>query len=399
MRTKRAVLSYCVILLFGVLQALPQSDSGKKEQIDSHNRKAAEYLKENKPELAIAELKAVIALDSNNVDARGNLGVLLFFQGDDAEAVPQLRAALKLKPSLSKIQALLGIGEKRVGEISVARHDLEEAFPKVEDKKIRIETGMELIEIYSASSDLDKAAGVVSELRKLDPENENILYTSYRIYSDLAAESMLSLSVVGPNSAHMHQAMAHELAKRGDTTGAIENYRAAIKIDPKLPGVHFELAEMLSTLSTEEGRDDAEKEYKLSLELNPLDEQAESRLGDIALQKDDLKEADQHYSRAIQLQPNDPDADVGLAKVFMTMDQLQKAEPLLQHALKLDPTSPLAHFRLSTVYRQTGRTEEAKQELAQYQKYKKMKDQLQTVYHDLHQQQGVDEKENYDVKK
>lgn len=390
---------YCVILLVGVLQGLPQSDSGKKEQIDSHNRKAAEYLKENKPEPAIAELKAVIALDSNNVDARGNLGVLLFFQGDDAEAIPQLRAALKLKPSLSKIQALLGIGEKRAGEISVARHDLEEAFPKVEDKKIRIETGMELIEIYSASNDLDKAAAVVSELRKIDPENENILYTSYRIYSDLAAESMLSLSVVGPNSAHMHQAMAHELAKRGDTAGAIENYRAAIKIDPKLPGIHFELAEMLSTLSTTEGRDEAEKEYKTALELNPYDEQAESRLGDIALQKDDLKEADQHYSRAIQLQPNDPDADVGLAKVFMTMDQLQRAEPLLQHALKLDPTSPLAHFRLSTVYRQTGRTEEAKQELEQYQKYKKMKDELQTVYHDLHQQQAVDEKESYDVKK
>jgi len=388
-----------VVLFVSLLQALPQADSGRQQQIDSHNRKAAEYLKQNKSELAIPELKAVIALDSNNVDARGNLGVLLFFQGDYANAIPQLRVALKLKPTLWKIQALLGIGEKRTGEVGAGRRDLEEAFPKVQDKKIRIETGMELIEIYSGSSDLDKAGAVVADLRKLDPTNETILYSSYRIYADLAAESMLSLSMADPNSARMRQAMAHELAKRGDTAGAIENYRSAIKIDPKLPGIHFELAEMLSTLSTAEGRQEAEKEYKTALELNPFDEQSESRLGDIALQRDDLKEANQRFSRAIQLQPNDPDADIGLAKVFMTMDQPLKAEPLLQHALKLDPTSPLAHFRLSTVYRQTGRTEDAKRELEDYQKYKAMKDELQTIYHDLHQQQGADEKENYDVKK
>jgi tetratricopeptide (TPR) repeat protein len=399
MRTKWIVLLCCASLSVSLLRALPQSDSGRQQQIDSHNRKAAEYLKESKPELAISELRAVIALDNNNVDARGNLGVLLFFQADYTNAIPQLRAALKLKPTLWKIQALLGIGEKRVGEISAAQRDLEEAFPKVPDKKIRIESGMELIEIYSGSNKVDKAAAVVAELRKVDATNENILYTSYRLYSDLAAESMLSLSLVDPNSARMHQAMAHELAKRGDTAGAIENYRAAIKIDPKLPGIHFELAEMLSTLSTEEGRQEAEREYKTALEINPFDEQSESRLGDIALQQDDLKQANERYSRAVQLQPNDPDADIGLAKVFMTMDQPLKAEPLLQRALKLDPTSPLAHFRLSTVYRQIGRTEDAKRELEEYQKYKAIKDELRTIYHGLHQQQGADENESRDVKK
>ena len=112
--------------------------------------------------------------------------------------------------------------------------------------------------------------------------NEAILYSAYRLYSDLADESLLSLSVVAPNSARMHQAMAHELAKRGNTAEAIENYRAALKIDPTLPGLHFELAEMLDVLVTAEGRKEAESEYKAALEANPLDEQSECRLGDIA---------------------------------------------------------------------------------------------------------------------
>ena len=398
MSTKEVVASFWVILFLGLLSAFSQTNPGRQQDIESHNRKAAEYLKENRPDLAVPEFRAIVALDPKNVDARGNIGVLLFFQGDYTNAIPELRAALKLRPTLSKIQALLGIAEKRTGDFNASRRDLEEAFPKVQDEKIRLETGMELIEIYSGTENLDKAAAVVSDLRKLDPTNEAVLYTSYRIYSDLAAESLLSLSVVNSNSARLHQAMAHELAKRGNAAEAIENYRAALKIDPQLPGLHFELAEMLSTLSTTQGRQEAEKEYEAALEANPSDEQAESRLGDIALQNDDLKEARQRYSRALQLQPNDPEANIGLAKVFMTMDQPQKAEPLLQQVLKLDPTSVLAHFRLSAVYRQTGRPAEAKHELEEYQKYKEMKEKLRTIYSDLHQQQGTDEHQDTNQK-
>jgi Tfp pilus assembly protein PilF len=393
MSTKVIVLFWAILCL-GLLSSVSQSSPSRQQQIDAHSRKAAEYLKENKPDLAIPEFKAIVALDRNNTDARGNLGVLLFFQGDYTDAIPQLRAALKMRPALSKIQALLGIAEKRVGAIEAGQRDLAEAFPKVQDTKIRIETGMELIEIYSGTGEQDKAASIIGDLRKLEPTNEAVLYTAYRIYSNLAAESILSLSVVNPNSARLHQAIAHELAKRGDISGAIENDQAALKIDPELPGIHFELAEMFSTLTTAEGRVEAEKEYKAAIEANPSDEQAECRLGDIALQRDDVNEAGERFNHAMQLQPNDPEARIGMAKVFMTMGQPQKAEPLLTQALKLDPTSVLAHFRLSTVYRQTGRPADARHELEEYQKYKEMKERLRKIYNDLHKDQGSDERED-----
>jgi len=252
---------------------------------------------------------------------------------------------------------------------------------------------MELIEIYSGSGDLDKAAATVTNLRKLAPTNEAILYSAYRIYSDLADESLLSLSVVNPNSARMQQAMAHELAKRGESKEAIDHYRAALKLDPALPGIHFELAEMLRSLSTPEGLQEAESEYKAAFQANPLDEQSECRLGDIAAQANDEKAAYEHYSKALQLKPNDPEASLGMAKVLMSMHQPEKAEPLLQHALQLDPTSAVAHFRLGTIYRQTGRTAEAKNEMDEYKKYREMKEKLRGIYHDLHRDQAPDEED------
>ena len=394
MRALKVVVLFWEILLVGLLFCLSQSSPGHEQQMKAHSRKAAEYLHANQPDLAASEFRAIIALDPNNVDAHGNLGAVLFFGDKYSEAIPQLRAAVKLRPTLWKTEALLGIAEKRTGDIDAARHDLEKAFPNLTEEKIRIETGMELMEIYSAAGDLEKSAAIVSILRKLKPEDDALLYTAYRVYSDLADESLLSLSVVAPNSARMHQAMAHELAKRGDTQEAIENYRAALKIDSQIPGLHFELAEMLSTLSTPEARREAEGEYKAALEANPRDERSECRLGDIAYRANDLNTASDYYSKALQLQPDDPEASLGLAKVLMSLAQPEKAELLLQRALQLDPTSAMAHFRLSTIYRQTGRPDEAKRELAEYQKYKEMKEKLRDVYHDLHRDQTREENED-----
>lgn len=380
MRTTEVGFLVSAVLVAAILPCFAQSATTAQQQVAMHARKAAEFLQEKRPDLAAPEFKAIVELEPNNVDARANLGVLLFFQGKYADAIPQLREALKLNPGLPKIQALLGIGEKRTGDLAVARTDLEDAFPKVQDEKIRVQTGMELVEVDSAMGDLGKAAEIVTALRQLEPTNEAILYTSYRVYSDLAEQSLLSLSLVAPNSARMHQAMAHELAIRGDNAAAIENYRKALKLDPSLPGLHFELAEMLNLSTNPADRAEAKQQYEDALKVNPFDEQSERRLGEIAEQSDDLKQAQERYERAVELRPDDPDANVGLAKVFMDMSEPRKARPLLEKAIQLDPTSAVAHFRLSTVYRQLGRTDDAKHELAEYQKYKAMKDKLEDLY-------------------
>jgi tetratricopeptide (TPR) repeat protein len=392
---------FFVLLLCSASVSVAQSVSAHgtqshQQEIQQHLQKAAAALKANQPTEAIPEFKAIVALDPKNIDALGNLGVIYFFQGDYANAIPNLRAALDLKPGLWKIEALLGLAEHRTGDSAAARTDLEQAFPNLTEKNVEIQTGMEMIDLYSSAGELDSAATVVSKLRELEPTDQALLYTAYRLYSDLAQEAILSLTIVNPNSARLHQAIAHELAKRGDAAGAIENYREAVKIDPNLPGLHFELAEMLST--QKDSLAEAITEYKAALAVNPADAQAEVRLGDIAAKDSDLDAAQAHYSKALEVQPNNADAAVGLAKVYSSMGQPEKAAPLLEHAVQVDPTSSLAHFRLSGVYRQLGRTADAQHELEEYQKYKAMKEKLRTVYHDMGVDQDPDERSAGDAK-
>jgi tetratricopeptide (TPR) repeat protein len=394
MRTKEAVVLLCAAPFILAIPSYCQSSPSRQQQIEAHMKQAQVYLSENKPDQATAEFKAIVTLDPKNTDAQGNLGVLLYFQGEYADAIPPLRAALRLQPGLWKIQALLGMAEKRTGDVTRALGDMEKAFPKLKEHKIRIDTGMELIDIYSATGELGKAATTINALQELDPTNVEITYAAYRIYSDLTDESRLSLSVEAPNSARMHQMMAHELARQGKTDEAIAHYREAMKIDPKTLGLHFELAEMLNNSSIPGGRQEAKKEYEAALAADPSDEKSESRLGDLAALEGDQKAAAEHYERALKLQPNDPDANVGLAKALMTLNQTDKALGLLERAVKLDPTSDVAHFRLSTIYRKMGRTADAKSELEEYQKYKDMKEKLRELYRQMRLEPGKKEQED-----
>ena len=380
MKRTTVALLFCISLLLSAAPGVSQTSPNRQQQIEAHIKQAQTYLRENRPDLAIPEFKAILALDPKNADARGNLGVILFFQGQYTEAIPQLRGALKLEPSLWKIQALLGMAEKRTGDMNGAVTDLERSFPKLTEPKIRLQAGMELIDLYSASADLPKAAPVIAALRDSDPTNLELIYTAYRIYSDLLDEARLSLTVVGPNSARVHQMMAHELAKQGHTDEALANYREALKIDPNASGLHFELAEMLNNAGAHQ---DAEKEYQAAIVANPLDEKAECKLGDLAALRGDQQGAAEHYQRALKLQPNDSEALVGLSKALIIMNQSDKALPLLELAVKVDSTNAVAHFRLSTVYRKMGRVDDADRELAEYQKYKAMKEKLRETYRQM----------------
>src|SRR5271170_1426678 len=123
----KAILLALLLLPTASIVSFAQTAPSKQTEIEQHQRLAQQYLQEQRPDLAIPELQALIVLDPENIDAQANLGVLLFFRGDYAGAVPHLRVALKAQPDLWKIQALLGLAEGRLGDVDSNRKDLETA--------------------------------------------------------------------------------------------------------------------------------------------------------------------------------------------------------------------------------------------------------------------------------
>jgi len=371
------------VLLLSATSSLSQVARDKQQEFAAHMQKAHSFLDQKQPALAIPEFQAAVAIDPENVDAQVNLGVLLFFQGKAADSIPHFRAALKGQPGLTKIQGLLGMAESRTQDFANARKDMEAAFPALQDQRFQVQLGLELVGLYTQSGDLENAAAVIAQLRQAAPDSTEVLYAAYRTYSDLAGESMLALSLAAPDSAQMHQLLAHEDTRQGNTAGAVAQYRKAIAIDPHLPGVHFELAELLRTSTDETVKKEAEQEYHAATRENSQDQKAILRLAELDAQKGNTEQSYKEYTRAVELQPADADAKLGLAKILIAMNQTDKALALLEDTVKLEPTNATAHYRLATLYRKMGRADDAKREVELYQKFKEMKEKLRALYKEL----------------
>src|SRR5690242_4279465 len=362
---------------------MAQSSQDIPARVGALEQQAQKYLQEQKPQLAIPVLREIISLDPKDPNAQANLGVLLFFQSNYAEAMPHLRAALESHPDLWRIVALLGVAEKRTGDPRQGQNDLERAFGNLDDPKIRIQAGLELIELDSASAQFDKALSVAAKLEELSPQDPQILLVAYQLSRRMMDQSLLSMMVVAPDSAEMHMIMGGELGRQGDHSNAVAQYREAIRLNPALPGAHFELAEQMRTSSDAALNAQAEDEYKAALRVNQYDELSWRQLGGILAAKGDFKTAEEDYRKAVALQPKDSDAKTGLAIVLISVNRTNEAISLLESAVKDDPTNVVAHYRLSTLYRRAGRAADAQHELDTFHHYQDLKDKLGKIFKEL----------------
>ncbi len=357
-----------------------QAQGGALASTSEHVAKANAALKAGQPDKAIPELEAVVRAEPANAEAQGNLGVLLYFGKQFAPAAEHLRAALAQQPGLSKIRGLLGMSEVALGQPEAALNDLKTALPQLQEPGFTRQVGLTVVELQTSAGDLPAAANTAQMLRTRQPTDPEILYACYRTATDLAGESLLSLSLTAPQSALMQQAIAHELLRVRDFPGAIAGFRRAIAIDPNLPGTHLELAEALRNSPVPAEREEAAKEYRAALERNSGDVLAQVRLADLLSEKGAWPEARKLYESALTANPQGEDAAVGLARVESETANDQAAVALLERVVKEDPSNILAHFRLSAEYRKLKRPEDARRELADYTKLKQVKDKLQQVY-------------------
>ena len=381
----RNLRSASLTLLVAALaySALAQGSTSPGAQVREHFERAQTALRANDPAAAEKEFRAVLVLEPKNPGAHTGIGVLDMGRGDCRAASGEFRSALAAEPSFAQALALLGICQKRLGDRS-ARASLEKSFQKLREKPLRVQVGMELAGLYEQQGDTEAAGSLMRQLVELDPENPEILFAAQRIYSDLAEDTLNKLAVVAPGSARMQEAIAEKLINAGDLTGAIDHYRKALQIDPRIPGIHYELGEAI----LESGRSDAatqaeaQKELEASIAIDGDAAKTECELAEIALLQSASERALAHYQRAYRLNPNELKAQMGLANLAMH-ENPQEAVTYLRMAVQSDPLNGSAHYQLARAYQRLQMNELAEKELHLSQEIKKTKDQVEGLYHQM----------------
>ena len=373
-----------LMILASAFTLAAQTKTSRASEVHDHLRKAEDYLRSKDPDSAAQEFDVVLTLDPKNAEAYANLGVLAYSRNDYRNASQNFRKALTIDPSLTKTQALLGISQNRLGDPS-ARAMLEKSFSTLKDKQLRLQIGMELAALYDQQGDPGGTAAVMRSLVDLDPDNVNVLFMAQRVYSELANDTLNKLAILAPGSGRMQQVIAEHLVNEGDLKGAIEHYRKALQIEPRLPGVHFELGEAILESSPVDAAmlSEAQKELEAAVTIDGDTAKTECEFGSIALSQSQMDQAFAHYRRAYELSPNEVQAQMGLAKLLMMQEKPQEAVQYLRMAVQSDPLNRAAHYQLGTAYRRLQMKELAQKEMHLSQEIKQAKDRVEELYHEM----------------
>ncbi len=330
-----------------------------------HRRHAASLQEAGRYTEAADEWRIYLRSHPQSAEAYANLGVIEARQEHYKEAIPLYRKALAIDPAMSGIRLNLGLACFK----SAAMKDAIEAFTPLlkvypADSPDHLRVAALLGMAHYSIGDYGAAIPYLRTAANSDPTN--ILYRFSLAQSCLSAKQFQcvldeyqELLKLNAESAAVDMLAGQAYDEMKNTSGAIEQFRAATKADPKWPNAHFGLGYLLWTQNQCQ---EAVSEFQAELENVPEHPQALTYLADCKIQLGQSSDALPLVQKAVRLDPGIARAHLDLGIIYQDQGKQQDALHELTIAVKLNPADSNIHWRLARLYQAMGRKEEAKME-------------------------------------
>jgi tetratricopeptide (TPR) repeat protein len=344
--------------------------------------------------------RGVLKAHPADSEAYAHLGLLEARQEHYKDAVLLYRKALTLNPSMPGLRMNLGLSQFKSGALKDAATTftllLKTETPASPDA-LRLTTLIGLARYGSG-----EYAAAVPYLKKAtaqDPQNlpfrlalaHSCLWSKqFQCVLDVYHEILL----LNAESAEADMLAGEAMDEMKDKAGAAQQFRAAVKADPKEPNVHFGLGYLLWGLLQ---LDEAAVEFQAELTNNPDHAQALAYLADCQMKLNKPEGAIPLLEKAIRIDPSIGMAHIDLGILYGDAGRSDDALRELKIAEKLNPDDQNVHWRLARFYQAAGRKEEAKAEFEKTKSLQKASD--QTIMKKLHdaQAKGKPAEENPDA--
>lgn len=307
---------------------------------------------------ATAKYEQILKLAPRLGPAYNNLGMLYFKQGRYQDAVTVLERGLKVDPAMGSASALLGLSFYQMREYAKARPRLEAALASNPNDN---NAEFLLVNDLTKLGDFQAAVTHLEQLAKREPRNPEVWYLLGRAHMQLSEEALGKINEIDPDSVWAHEISAELMDSMKNYDGAIVEYKKAIEVAPKEPGVHFKLGDLYWSLSQ---WDNATAQFEQELAIDPGNCMVEWKLGDILLQQSvEPEQALARVDKALAACPNLMEARADRGRLLLKLHREQEAISELQAVEKSNPSEPSTHFLLAQALRVTGRTQEAQDEM------------------------------------
>ena len=162
-----------------------------------------------------------------------------------------------------------------------------------------------------------------------------------------------------PEFAEAHNNLGLVLTQTDETEGAINAFRAAIRIRPDYAEARANLGGVLVVVNA----DESIRELEEALTLNPALLNAHYNLSRAYNQKSEREKEVQHLQEALRIDPDFAKAHMSLGKAFVAERRIDEALTHLEQATQLDPSLGEARYQLGLALARAGRRDEARREL------------------------------------
>ena len=336
--------------------------TAQQTSIDDRRTTAIELEQQDRNAEAKVAWRAVAAAQPNRAEPYAHLGFLEARQGRYSQAIPLYRKALALEPAMPGLKMNLGLALFKAGDLKEAVRIFEallktEPASSPEARRLQTLVGM-------ADYGLQQYAEAIPLLKQATGDDpQNLPFRLILAHSCLAVKQypcvldvyheILNLNA---ESAEADMLAGEALDEMQDHAGAIEQFRAAVKANPKEPNVHFGLGYLLWTQGQYAA---AAQEFQAEVANLPDHVQALIYLADSNIKVGHSDLALPLLHKAVRLEPGLEMAHLDLGIVNADAGRHADAIRELKLAAKLNPDDVAPHWRMAQLYRTMGRREEA----------------------------------------
>lgn len=361
------ILALCCLLSSAIARAQTAGDEPDRYAEDGQRALA----QGNYPE-AQSNFEKLAKLAPNVAEVHATLAVIDFKLRNYEQAVSEVRTAQKLKPSLPKLDSLLGISLAELGHFSEALPGLEKGFRQSSDTEVKRMCGLQLLRAYTGLHRDPDAVETALALNKQFPKDPEVLYQTGRIYGNFTYQVMETLHDEAPNSIWMLQAQGEAYESQKNYDSALAAYTHVLVLDPNRPGIHYRMGRVSLSRFQEnhepKDRDAAIEQFRAELTVDPQNSNAGYELAQLDYDQGNLEQAQQEFQSVVDRHPDFEQARVGLAGVLLENHKEGLATEHLKRAVQLDPSDDVAWYRLTRALRSTGSAEEQRNAMAEFRK-------------------------------
>jgi len=298
-------------------------------------------------------------------EAYAHLGLLEARQEHYKEAVPLYRRALALGPKMASVELNLGLALFKGGQL---KESIQVFTPLLKSQPAGTQQALQLTTLLGmAHYGLGEYAEAAHYLKiSAASDTQNIQLRLALAHSCLwskqyqcVLDTYHEILTLNAESAEADMLAGEVLDEEKNTLGAIEQFRAAVKADPKQPDAHFGLGYLLWTQSQYA---EAASEFQAELANNPDHLLAMTYLGNTQMQLENREAAIPLLEKAIRIDPGTELAHLDLGILYNDSGRRDDGLRELKIAERLSPGDEDVHWRLGRFYQAAGRKDEAKVE-------------------------------------